>query len=161
MTGIVLLVTAAAAVVLLCPATVLANPPTHTTQHVDTAYVLAPGELCAFSVAVHSVGDNDFTTFDDGSFIAHSSFSDTYTNLDTRSVLYVRSAYTGHVEHSAFTIGHDTGAFLQLRDANGKLLAQDSGQLAFDFSPGAPGITKVTPNAEAAITQDVICAALS
>ena len=86
----------------------------------DSVYVTGP-EYRPFPVEVHSIVDSYFTTFADGTFVVHSQGTDTYRNLETGLVLVARSSSIGHIDPSG--PGHDAGAFLQLRDADGSCWA--------------------------------------
>jgi hypothetical protein len=149
---------AVAAGALLGPQAVSATPPDHTAKHFDSEWVNG-SEFCTFPVAVHSVGDSYFTTFADGTFVVHSQSTTTYKNQETGLVLVAWGSSIGHIDPNG--PGHDAGALYQLRDADGKLLAQYAGRVAVDLSPGEPGVTSATPNAADVLTPAVICTPLS
>jgi hypothetical protein len=135
---------------LLVPVAAAAPPERFTESFADT-FVVPAGELCDFTYSQTFSGTDDVTIFSDRVQIQET-LTVAHTNLDTGVTLTEN-------DRLFFTFAEgsekDVGVFWHLRDANGKMVVVQAGQLRFDET----GLIKVTPNLNPDFA-DVICHAL-
>ena len=135
----------------------LAAQPTHILKQTFSDAFSAPaGELCDFNFSQSFTIVDTGVFFDDDSFVISETAYVTNTNDDTGFSLTEVVHNTLHLDTSKgrFT---QAGLFVQLRDASGKLVVVQAGQLVRDAETGE--LLKVTP----AVNPDfagVICPAL-
>jgi hypothetical protein len=150
----ILLACAGLAVVGALAGIATATPPTHTTSTFSASSTAPAGTFCDFNLGIDFTITNDVTTFSDGSGIGHDKGQTTYTNVDTGAVVTGTEVVEGHF--AAGGTETDTGRFLKLRDASGKVVSVKVGKLVFDSSFQVVGFTpNADPNPRA-----VICPAL-
>jgi len=114
------------------------------------------GTLCDFNFSQSFTLVDTGVFFDDESFVISETAYVTNTNVDTGYTLTEVVHNTLHLETSKGRF-MQAGLFVQLRDASGKLVVVQAGQLVFDTETGE--VVKVTP----AVNPDfagVICPAL-
>jgi hypothetical protein len=128
-----------------------AAPPEHFTESFEDSFTIPAGELCDFTYGQVFSGTDDVTIFGDRVQVQET-LTVAHTNLDTNYTLTEN-------DRLFFTFSADSekhvGVFWHLRDASGKLVVVQAGQLRFDET----GLIKFTPN----LTPDfaaVICPAL-
>jgi hypothetical protein len=134
-----------------------AAPPTHILkQTFSDTFSVPAGELCDFNFSQSFTIVDTGVFFDDGSFVISETAYVTNTNVDTRYTLTEVVHYTLQLDASGARI-KQAGLIVHLRDASGKLVVVQAGQLVFDTETGE--LVKVTP----AVNPDfagVICPAL-
>jgi hypothetical protein len=135
----------------------LAAPPTHVKKQTFSDSFSAPaGELCDFNFSQSFTIVDTGVFFDDGSFVISETAYVTNTNVDTG---YTLSEVVHYVLKLDASNGHikQAGLIVHLRDASGKLVVVQAGQLVIDTETGE--LLKVTP----AVNPDfagMICPAL-
>lgn len=128
-----------------------AAAPERFTETFEGSVVEPAGALCDFEYAQVYSGTDHVTIFDDRVQVQES-LTVAHTNVDTNYTL---------TEHDTlfFTFGPDSekhvGLFWHLRDASGKMVVVQAGQLRFDET----GLIKFTPNLNPDFAA-VICPAL-
>jgi hypothetical protein len=131
--------------------------PTHILKQTFSDSFSAPaGTLCDFNFSQSFTIVDTGVFFDDGSFAISETAHVTNTNVDTAYTLTEVVHYTLQLRASDGRI-KQAGLIVQLRDASGKLVVVQAGQLVFDTETGE--LLKVTP----AVNPDfagVICPAL-
>jgi hypothetical protein len=134
-----------------------AAPPTHILKQTLSDSFSAPaGELCDFNFSQSFTIVDTGVMFDDGSFVFSETASVTNTNVDTGSSLSEVVHYVLKLDASNGVI-KQAGLVVHLRDASGRLVVVQAGQLLFDTETGE--LLKVTP----AVNPDfasMICPAL-
>jgi hypothetical protein len=134
-----------------------AAKPTHILKESFSDTFSAPaGELCDFNFSQSFTIVDTGVFFDDESFVISETAHVTNTNVDTGYTLTEVVHYTLQLRASDARI-KQAGLIVQLRDASGKLVVVQAGQLVFDTETGE--LIKVTP----AVNPDfagVICPAL-
>jgi len=134
-----------------------AAKPTHILKESFSDTFSAPaGELCDFNFSQSFTIVDTGVFFDDESFVISETAHVTNTNVDTGYTLTEVVHYTLQLRGSDGRISQ-AGLIVQLRDASGKLVVVQAGQLVFDTETGE--LLKVTP----AVNPDfagVICPAL-
>jgi hypothetical protein len=134
-----------------------AAQPTHILKQTFSDTFSAPaGELCDFNFSQSFTIVDTGVFFDDESFVLSETAYVTNTNVDTGYALTEVVHYTLQLDASDARI-KQAGLIVHLRDASGKLVAVQAGQLVFDTETGE--LLKVTP----AVNPDfagVICPAL-
>ncbi len=134
-----------------------AAKPTHIHKETFSDTASAPaGELCDFNFTQSFTIVDTGVFFDDESFVIAETAYVTNTNVDTGYTLTEVVHYVLKLDASNGRI-KQAGLFVHLRDASGKLVVVQAGQLVFDTETGE--LLKVTP----AINPDfagVICPAL-
>ena len=134
-----------------------AAPPTHILKQTFSETFSAPaGELCDFNFSQSFTIVDTGVFFDDGRFVVSETAYVTNTNVDTDYTLTEVVHYTLQLDASGARI-KQAGLIVHLRDASGKLVVVQAGQLVFDTETGE--LVKVTP----AVNPDfagVICPAL-
>jgi hypothetical protein len=131
--------------------------PTHILKQTFSDTFSAPaGELCDFNFSQSFTIVDTGVFFDDESFVLSETAYVTNTNVDTGYTLTEVVHYTLQLRASDARI-KQAGLIVHLRDASGKLVVVQAGQLVFDTETGE--LLKVTP----AVNPDfagVICPAL-
>lgn len=131
--------------------------PTHVLKQAFSDTFSAPaGELCDFNFSQSFTVVDTGVFFDDGRFVISETADVTNTNVDTGYTLTEVVHYALKLDASDARI-KQAGLIVHLRDASGKLVAVQAGQLVFDSETGE--LLKVTP----AVNPDfagVICPAL-
>ena len=130
-----------------------ATPPTHTSQTLIISQSLPAGTFCDVNVNSDFTLIDDVTTFSNGRTEDHTRALFTYTNLDTGSVV---TAVGRLNDHSDSTGSNDQGLFPRLRDASGKVVSVNAGQVRFDSSFQ---VVAFTPNTAPSL-RAVVCPAL-
>jgi hypothetical protein len=134
-----------------------AAKPTHILKESFSDSFSAPaGTLCDFNFSQSFTIVDTGVFFDDESFVISETAYVTNTNVDTGYALTEVVHNTLHLDTSKGTF-KQAGLFVQLRDASGKLVVVQAGQLVFNIETGE--LLKVTP----AVNPDfagVICPAL-
>jgi hypothetical protein len=129
----------------------LASPPEQFTETFAGTRVFPAGEICDFEYSQTFSGTDDVTIFGDRVQV-HETLTVSHTNVDTGYTLTENDTLF-------FTFGadeeKDVGIFWALRDADGKLVVLQAGQLRFDET----GLIKFTPNLNPDFAA-VICPAL-
>jgi hypothetical protein len=122
----------------------LAAPPTHILKQTFSGTFSAPaGTLCDFDYYQTFTAVDTGVMFDDGSFVIHETQYVTHTNLDTGYTL-------SEVDYLALNFDasdaqfKQVGVFWHLRNADGKIVVVQAGQLLFDTDTG--DLLKFTPN---------------
>jgi hypothetical protein len=134
-----------------------AAQPTHILKQAFSDTFSAPaGELCDFNFSQSFTIVDTGSFFDDGSFLLSETAYVTNTNVDTGYTLTEVVHYALKLDASDARI-KQAGLLVQLRDASGKLVVVQAGQLVFDTETGE--LLKASPavNPEFAA---VICPAL-
>jgi outer membrane protein assembly factor BamB len=121
----------------------------------DTFSVPAGG-LCDFNFSQSFTIVDTGVFFDDDSFVLSETAYVTNTNVDTGYTLTEIVHYTLQLDASDARI-KQAGLIVHLRDASGKLVVVQAGQLVFDTETGEP--LKVTPAVNADFA-GLICPAL-
>ncbi len=120
-----------------------AAPPTHLQFTFTGSFDVPAGGLCDFAYHQEFTVDERITLFANGRVIAHDTQFVTHVNADTGFAL-------SEVDHIQFMFDPSTERFRQvglvwhLRDAEGKLVVVQAGQLLIDTNTGE--IVKATPN---------------
>jgi len=131
--------------------------PTHILKQTFSDSFSAPaGTLCDFNFSQSFTIVDTGVFFDDDSFVLSETAYVTNTNVDTGYTLTEVVHNTLHLDTSKGTF-KQAGLFVQLRDASGKLVVVQAGQLLRDAETGE--LLKVTP----AVNPDfagLICPAL-
>jgi hypothetical protein len=144
-------------IVALAATAASAARPTHILKESFSDSFSAPaGTLCDFNFSQSFTIVDTGVFFDDDSFVLSETAYVTNTNLDTDQSLSEVVHYTLQLNASAGRI-KQAGLIVQLRDASGKLVVVQAGQLLIDTETGE--LVKVTP----AVNPDfaaVICPAL-
>jgi hypothetical protein len=134
-----------------------AAKPTHILKESFSDTFSAPaGELCDFNFSQSFTIVDTGVFFDDESFVISETAHVTNTNVDTGYTLTEVVHYTLQLRASDARI-KQAGLIVHLRDASGKLVVVQAGQLVFNTETGE--LLKVTP----AVNPDfagVICPAL-
>ena len=134
-----------------------AAKPTHILKESFSDSFSAPaGTLCDFNFSQSFTIVDTGVFFDDDSFVLSETAYVTNTNVDTGHSLSEVVHYTLQLDASAGLI-KQAGLIVHLRDASGKLVVVQAGQLLIDTETGE--LVKVTP----AVNPDfaaVICPAL-
>ncbi|MGN6431613.1 MAG: hypothetical protein ACTHNB_12925 [Gaiellaceae bacterium] len=134
-----------------------AAPPTHILKQAFSDSFSAPaGDLCDFNFSQSFTIVDTGVFFDDGSFVLSETAHVTNTNDDTGDTLSEVVHYTLQLDASNGQI-KQAGLVVHLRDASGKLVVVQAGQLVIDTETGE--VVKVTP----AVNPDfagMICPAL-
>ena len=134
-----------------------AAKPTHILKETFSDSFSAPaGTLCDFNFSQSFTIVDTGQFFDDGSFVLSETAYVANTNVDTDVTLTERVHYTLQLDASAGRI-KQAGLIVHLRDASGKLVVVQAGQLVIDTETGE--VVKVTP----AVNPDfagMICPAL-
>ena len=134
-----------------------AAKPTHIFKEAFSDSFSAPaGELCDFNFSQSFTIVYTGSFFDDERFVIAETAQVTNTNVDTGDTLSEVVHYTLQFDANDARITQ-AGLIVHLRDASGKLVVVQAGQLVFDTETGA--LLKVTP----AVNPDfaaVICPAL-
>jgi len=129
----------------------IAAQPEHFTESFADSFVIPAGELCDFNYSQTFSGTDSVTIFGDRVQVQET-LTVAHTNLDTDYTLTEN-------DRLFFTFAEgsekDVGVFWHLRDANGKMVVVQAGQVRFDET----GLVKVTPNLNPDFA-DVICHAL-
>jgi hypothetical protein len=128
-----------------------AAAPDRETFPIDFEFVAPAGELCDFDYRQAATGQDVVTFFSDGRVQVQESVDVTHTNLDTDYTLTEQDRVFFQFEEDS---ENDVGVFWHLRDATGKIVLVQAGQIHFDED----GITH-TPNLNPDFA-DVICHAL-
>jgi hypothetical protein len=128
-----------------------AAPPERFTESFEGTVVVPEGELCDFEYSQTFSGTDEVTIFGDRVQV-HETLTVAHTNVDSNYTLTENDTLF-------FTFGADSekdvGIFWHLRDADGKMVVVQAGQLRFD----ATGLIKFTPNINPDFAE-VICPAL-
>lgn len=120
-----------------------AAQPTHILKQTFSDTFSAPaGELCDFNFSQSFMIVDTGVFFDDGSFVISETADVTNTNVDTGYTLTEVVHYALKLDASDSRI-KQAGLIVHLRDASGKLVAVQAGQLVFDTETGE--LLKVTP----------------
>jgi hypothetical protein len=129
-----------------------AAPPEHFTETFEGTNVEAEGDLCDFEYSQTFSGTDEVTIFSDGRVQVHETLTVSHTNVDTNYTLTEndRLFFTFKADSEK-----DVGIFWHLRDANGKMVVVQAGQLRFDET----GLIKFTPNLNPDFA-GVVCPAL-
>jgi len=134
-----------------------AAKPTHILKETFSDSFSAPaGTLCDFNFSQSFTIVDTGQFFDDGSFVLSETAYVANTNVDTGDTLTERVHYTLQLDASSGRI-KQAGLIVHLRDASGKLVVVQAGQLVIDTETG--DVVKVTP----AVNPDfagMICPAL-
>jgi hypothetical protein len=129
----------------------MAAPPERFTESFEDTRIFPAGSICDFDYSQTFTGTDVVTIFSDRVQV-HETLSISHTNLDTNVTLTENDTLF-------FTFGpdeeKDVGIFWALRDADGKLVVLQAGQLRFDET----GLIKFTPNLNPEFAA-VICPAL-
>jgi hypothetical protein len=135
--------------------TAFAQQPTHRKISFSNAYTVPAGRGCDFDYRHDAQIEINRINFETKS-IFHFTASITHTNLNTGYALSDVDHWTETYDESTAQL-RVTGVIWHLRDASGKLVLVQAGQILYDFDGG--GLLKLTPN----INDDfggVICPAL-
>jgi hypothetical protein len=133
-----------------------ADEPTHGQLSFSGTFSAPAGQLCDFAYSNSFTIDDNFLVFDETKSLDHLTEYVTHTNLDTGYTLT-------EVDHVTFSFDLRQSSFKQiglafhLRDATGKLVLVQAGQILFDADTGE--LLKVTPNVSPDFAA-VICPAL-
>ena len=130
---------------------VAAAAPERFTETFEGTNFIAAGELCDFDYLQTFSGTDDVTIFGDRVQV-HETLTVSHTNVDTNYTLTEndRLFFTFKADSEK-----DVGIFWHLRDASGKMVVVQAGQLRFDET----GLIKFTPNLNPDFAA-VICPAL-
>ncbi len=143
---------------LALPATASAAPPSHTVSSSTSDTVYPAGTYCDFTIERVVAAQVQTLIFLDnqGNFVRaqlHVAFTVTHKNLDTGYTLTESGVNNVTVTDTTAKI---VGVFWHLRDAQGKLVLVQAGQLVVDVNNN---VIKVTPSVDPAFIP-VECAAL-
>jgi hypothetical protein len=159
MRRIVVLVVVALMSLGLAPSVAAAGP-THERMVFEWEFSEPAGGLCDFEYAQSGYGVNNVITWGDPAApttqIVNGPIVVTHWNSGTGYTLVEKASYTG-VYRAGDTRQWLVGLYWHLRDADGKLVVVQAGQLLFDTSDGS--LIKVTPNLNPDFAA-VICPAL-
>lgn len=163
MRGFALISSLVLSALVLSAAAALADPPTHFKKETFSDTFSAPaGQLCDFDFDYASAFTIDQTTevFGDldnpTKFVLHLTIHVSHTNLDTGYTLTELDHMVNTVD-VVKNVGKQVGVFWHLRDATGKLVVVQAGQILYNATTGE--LIKVTPNVKADFAA-VICPAL-
>jgi hypothetical protein len=134
----------------------LADRPVHEKSQFSDEFTALAGEICDFEYHQSFTAYDNLLVFEGGRVILHEKFEVTHTNVDTGYTLTERGGVTIQISESDAR-EKDVGLFWHLRDASGKLVVVQAGQLRFDLETG--DVTKFTPNINPSF-RAVICPAL-
>jgi hypothetical protein len=128
-----------------------AAPPEHFTETFEDSFTVPAGELCDFTYGQAFSGTDEVTIFGDRVQVQET-LTVEHTNVDTGYTLTENDRlFFTFAEGSAKNVG----VFWHLRDADGKLVVVQAGQLLFDET----GLIKFTPNINPDFAA-VVCVAL-
>lgn len=134
----------------LVPVAAAAQPERFTDSFADS-FVIPAGDLCDFDYFEAFTGTDQVTIFPDRAQV-HETLTVAHTNLDTNYTLTENDVIN-------LTFAEDSekhvGVFWHLRDASGKMVLVQAGQLRFDET----GLIKFTPNLNPDFAA-VVCTAL-
>jgi hypothetical protein len=116
----------------------------------------AAGQLCDFAYHQEFTVNFSFKELPNGAYIEHDRLFVEHTNLETGYTLREQDRQNFIVNPSTATV-KIVGVFWHLRDAAGKMVVVQAGQLTFDLNTG--DLTKVTPNVDPDFAA-VVCPAL-
>ena len=135
-------------------ATAAAASPTHETFPFSGAVTNPAGNPCDFEYSQVFSGKDEVTSFSDGRVQVHEKVTVTHTNLDTGYAL----TENDQISVTFYAAGGNkaVGVFWHLRDASGKLVVVQAGQLVYD---AGNNLVKFTPHTNPDFAA-VICPAL-
>jgi hypothetical protein len=135
------IVTLAGASALGLASVALAAAPGKTTTTTSDTFIIPAGQLCDFTYTLSFTSTDTTTVFSDGTEVHHLVEFGTHTNTDTGYTLTERDQLnaTFYPDGTSRTVG----LFWHLRDATGKLVVVQAGQLIFD---DMGNLVKMTPN---------------
>jgi hypothetical protein len=110
--------------------------------------------ICDFTYEQAASGTDEWTFFADGSAQLHETLYVAHTNLDTHYTLTEKDVI--NIMFAADGSARQVGVFWHLRDANGKQVVLQAGQLLFDTDGN---LIKFTPNINPEFAE-VICPVL-
>jgi hypothetical protein len=142
------------AAALLMAAVALAAPENRATF--SGTFHARAGKLCDFAYRQTFTIDYTFKELDNGGYIEHDDVFVTHKNLETGYTLHERDRTSLIVNPTQGTV-KNVGVFWHLRNAAGKLVVVQAGQLTFDANTGE--LLKVTPHVNPDYAA-VICPAL-
>jgi hypothetical protein len=153
----IILVVGTAVVALGLVSGALADRPVHTKEEFSDELSVPAGALCDFEYhQAFTLSENLLVFGGGGRVTSHQKFTVAHTNADTDVTLTEKGIVT--VQFSADDAREkNVGLFWHLRDASGKLVVVQAGQLLFDTETGE--LLKFTPNITPGFA-DVICPAL-
>jgi hypothetical protein len=149
-----LALTLAALATVLFVSLAAAAPPTKETFPFSGTFFSPAGDLCDFDYTQVFSGTDEVTFFSDGHVLVHEKIQVSHTNDDTGFTLTETDSYniTFYADGSQKLVG----VFWHLRDASGKLVVVQAGQMVFD---PVGNVVKFTPHMNPDFA-GVICPAL-
>ena len=114
------------------------------------------GQLCDFAYHQEFTVNFSFKELPNGAYIEHDRLFVEHTNVETGYTLREQDRQNFIVKPSTATV-KTVGVFWHLRDATGKMVVVQAGQLTFDLNTG--NLIKVTPHVDPDFAA-VICPAL-